>query len=40
MKKTTLSVVSISALNGWVCIDVGSTDLKNDTGTDAVSYIL
>ena len=39
MNKTMLSVVSIPALNGLVFEDVGSADLKNNTGTDAVSYI-
>ena len=38
MKKTTLSIMSIVALNGLVFEDVGSADLNNDTGTDAVSY--
>jgi len=37
MKKIMLSIVSIPALNGLVFEDVGSTDLNNDTGTDAVS---
>lgn len=40
MNKTTLSMVSILPLNGLVFEDVGSTDLHNNTGTDAVSYIL
>jgi len=39
MNKTTLSMVSIPALNGLVFKDVGNTDLKNDTETLAVSYI-
>lgn len=39
MNKTTLSMVPVQALNGLVFEDVGSTDLHNNTGTDAVSYI-
>ena len=39
MKKTTLSIMSVPALNGLVFECVGNADLKNDIGTDAVSYI-